>query len=204
MWRRARAGTDIKWLRNSTATALVSFLVSLVTKRTVDTRTVLLTWLLQAAALTVWETGALLRRRFVVAPCIHHEEQAAQLRRVTNELDATRRTAEDRHRRKDLAAKLSHQSQRAHELRSSPKSDRDEDVQPWLDAIAAWHAETLQVMRDGGCSQPEIHSVETLGNLAEFNPRGVRFSGSGQINTALLRLDGYRQRLAPIIQKYDA
>jgi hypothetical protein len=204
LWKRARKGTDVRWLRNITITLLAGLVVPYLRLGRVDATALLLTWAVAASLFVAWEGGLFLYRRFSVAPFQKHQEQADTISHLTAQLDTLQDTTSGRQRRKDLAAALSRQASTAtHELWNKRPANDPEDIRRWLERTDEWHSATIQIMRDGGCSEPEIESVQVLGNLAEFNPGNLRYSASGEIQRGLLRIEGYRQRLAPIIRRYD-
>ena len=200
---RAWARTEIKWLRNITISFLAGLGVWALTGAN-KIEILFLTWLFAAAMFFVVECFAYAYRRFYVAPFAVHQEQADRIVNLESELGAALAARLSIQERKQLAADLSSKSEAAvHQLwTSNPQTDAQVDT--WLAAINQWHQETLQIMQAGGCTEPEIRSVRALGNLTEFNPFNRRYSSNGRIQRGKIMIDGYRQRLKPIIERYDA
>jgi hypothetical protein len=108
--------------------------------------------------------------------------------------------------RRQLAARLARQSERVvHEFwANKPNGNNADEVSAWRNGIDRWHAETLRIMEQEGCTEPEIGSVRTVGNLTQFErPGGGIYHPIGRINQGLLMIEGYRRRLQAVIDKHE-
>jgi hypothetical protein len=169
----------------------------------VNRLTLLLTWGFAALYFVAWESVAYGYRRFYVAPFDEHQRQASVIEGLEKELTVARAERMTSDKRRELAGLLRHQSEIAVNNYWAKPPQKDEDIQPWIEGIRGWHNQTLEIMKTKGCTEAEIGSVRALGNLAEFNPTGIRYSWDGTVNTWLTMLDGYRQRLEIVIRRYD-
>ena len=203
---RARAiqGGEIKWLRNITITLLAGVATTVSGVGATRVKTLLVTWGFAAMFFVAWEWGAYLRRRFYLAPYAEHEQQADALVQLEAELTSLRNVRLTQEQRKDLAKRLSRMVERATNELWVKRPKGQPAIDEWRKAISNWHMETLQIMEQGGCSESEIASVRTLGNLALFNPSNHRYANDQERQRGMIMIDGYRQRLEPIIRRYDA